>query len=294
VDILLRAFEKVEKAVEYFALDLSLPELRRTLSSIPGGSYRFVKITALYGTYDDGLAWLKRTNVTAKATCMLSLGSSIGNFSRPQAVSFLNQFARELKPQDMIIVGIDSCQDAPKVYQAYNDSKGVTQDFYRNGLTHANRLLGYEGFRQSEWEVLGSYNKAEYCHEACYSPKCDVDIKGIRVPKGTKVKFEVANKYPERELTRLWQASGLIHQAAYGNEDGYYSKSPYSTISIPAQRPQSTVFAWPDATLGWNAEHQEGISQVDRGQFSLGIVTQGNVIVTLLIASQLIGLVTAA
>lgn len=233
MDILLRAFEEAEKAVEYFALDLSLSELHRTLAAIPSGTYRFVKFAALHGTYDDGLTWLKRNNTAAKTTCVLSLGSSIGNFSRADAAKFLNQFARELKPQDMIIVGVDSCQDAKKIFQAYNDSKGVTQAFYRNGLTHANRLLGYEGFKQSEWDVVGSYNDESHFHEAYYSAKCDVQINGIKIPQGTHVHLETANKYSEKELSQLWQASGLIHQAAYGNEGGDYSKFYRLNIQFP-------------------------------------------------------------
>jgi L-histidine Nalpha-methyltransferase / hercynylcysteine S-oxide synthase len=224
VDILLRAFEEAEKAVEYFALDLSLSELHRTLSAIPSGAYQFVKFAALHGTYDDGLAWLKRTNTAAKTTCVLSLGSSIGNFSRNGAANFLNQFARELNPQDLMIVGVDSCHNAQKIFQAYNDSKGVTHAFYRNGLTHANRLLGYEGFKQNEWDIVGIYDDESHFHKAYYTAKCDVKINGIKIPKGTHVHLETANKYPEKELSQLWQTSGLVHQAAYGNDGGYYSK----------------------------------------------------------------------
>ncbi len=224
VDILLRAFEERQKAVEYFALDLSLPELHRTLSAKPARTYQHVKCAGLHGTYDDGLAWLKGTKFPARATCVLSLGSSMGNFSRSEAAKFLHQFSQVLGPQDTLIVGLDSCQDAHRIFHAYNDSKGVTEAFYRNGLTHANRLLGHEGFKQDQWDVVGRYDEKLHCHDAHYAALLDVDLNGIQIPKGTKCHLEQAYKYTNKQLTNLWQASGLIHQAAFANEKGDYSK----------------------------------------------------------------------
>ena len=224
VDILLKAFEGSKKAVEYFALDLSLPELHRTLSAIPAGTYEYVRCAGLHGTYEDGLAWLKRTRDQEKVTCVLSLGSSIGNFSRSDAADFLRNFAEVLRRQDLLIIGLDSCQDAQRIFRAYNDSLGVTQAFYRNGLTHANRLLGYEGFKQSEWNVVGRYDEQLQCHEAYYIAQGDVDINGIHIRKGSEIHLEVANKYSRKHMTDLWRASGLIHQAAFGNQKGDYSK----------------------------------------------------------------------
>jgi L-histidine Nalpha-methyltransferase / hercynylcysteine S-oxide synthase len=223
VNILLKAFEASKKAVHYYALDLSLPELHRTLSAVPAGTYSYVKCAGLHGTYDDGLAWLKRTKTAATATCVISLGSSIGNFARPDAAEFLNQFSRALGPQDLLLVGLDSCEDAARIFQAYNDSKGVTEAFYRNGLTHANRLLGYEGFKQDEWEIVGKYNKSLHRHEAHYAALSDIGINGMKIAKGTKVHLETAYKYTVNQMANLWQASGLIHQAAFGNDKGDYS-----------------------------------------------------------------------
>ena len=224
MDILLSAFEDSKKAIEYFALDLSLSELHRTLAAIPPGTYQYVKCAGLHGTYDDGLAWLKRTKNSTKATCVLSLGSSIGNFSRDDAADFLLQFSKVLGPLDSLLIGIDSCQDAQQVFQAYNDSKGVTHNFYRNGLIHANRLLGREAFKQSDWAALGRYDEGLNCHEAYYSALVDIKIDDIYIPKGSEVHFEVAYKYSREQLTHLWYSSGLLHQDAFSNQNADYSK----------------------------------------------------------------------
>lgn len=230
VDILLRAFEKAQKAVHYFALDLSLPELERTFAEISSDQYRYVRLTALHGTYDDGLAWMQRPENRQAPTCVLSLGSSIGNFTRDQAASFLAGFAEALGLSDHLVIGLDSCQDAQKVFRAYNDSDNVTHRFYRNGLDHANKLLGYEAFKQDEWEIVGLYDEKLDRHEASYQALVDVSFENINFRRGEQLKLEEAHKYSSDQAKALWRSAGLIEQARFSNAAGDYSKSP---IGVP-------------------------------------------------------------
>lgn len=116
---MLQALEESQKSVDYYALDLSLPELERTLSAIPEGTYTYVKCRGLHGTYDDGLYWLGKARNHSKPKCILSLGSSIGNFDREAAASFLRSFARRLHSSDRILIGLDACKDSEKVLHAY-------------------------------------------------------------------------------------------------------------------------------------------------------------------------------
>ena len=76
VSILLQALEAAGKDIDYYALDLSLKELRRTLEQVP--SLTHVRCHGLHGTYDDGLDWLKMPENRSKPICVMSLGSSIG------------------------------------------------------------------------------------------------------------------------------------------------------------------------------------------------------------------------
>jgi uncharacterized SAM-dependent methyltransferase len=76
VNVLLRALEAAKKGIDYYALDLSLKELRRTLEQVP--AFRHVRCHGLHGTYDDGLDWLKMPENQSRPKCVMSLGSSIG------------------------------------------------------------------------------------------------------------------------------------------------------------------------------------------------------------------------
>jgi EasF-like predicted methyltransferase len=220
----LRAFEAAEKQVDYYALDLSLPELQRTFAKLNTDAYQYVSFNALHGTYDDALQWLSTSNDQDQATCLVTMGSSLGNFARESASKFLSDFKSVLRPSDLILVALDACQQPQRVFKAYNDSQAVTEKFYRNGLTHANSLLGYEAFKQNEWQPEGRYDEKLDRHHASYIPLTDVITKDFSFKKGERISFEEAFKYNSIQSDELWHESGLVPQAAYGNEAGDYCK----------------------------------------------------------------------
>ena len=221
--ILLDAFEKAGKDIEYFALDLSYRELNRTLSAVHG-RYNHVRCFGLHGMYEDGLAWLKNTGGHGRPRCVLWLGSSIGNLSPAGAAAFLRQAATVLKKGDGMLIGIDACQDADKVYTAYNDRAGKTREFYLNGLAHANKLLGTEVFKEAEWDVSGEYDAQANRHQAFYWPKTDLVVDGTVILKGTRIKFEESYKYSLLQSAKLWQVAGFLSSAEFSNSEDLYRK----------------------------------------------------------------------
>ncbi|CAK7219752.1 Ergothioneine biosynthesis protein 1 [Sporothrix curviconia] len=219
VNLLLQALERAGKRVEYYALDLSLRELERTLSQLP--RYEHVRCFGLHGTYDDGRAWLKTPAVLHRRKCVLTLGSSIGNFHRDDAAVFLRGFADVLHPGDSILVGLDSCVDAAKVYHAYNDKEGLTHRFVLNGLTHANRILGKEEFVPAEWRVIGEYvhDADGGRHQAFYAPVRETVVFGQTIQTHERVQVEQSVKYSPAEADYLWRSAGLAETDKWQNEN---------------------------------------------------------------------------
>ena len=70
-------------------------------------------------------------------------GSSIGNFTPPEALAFLTMAAHELRGGGLLI-GIDLIKDPAVLHAAYNDAAGVTAAFNLNLLERARRELGAE------------------------------------------------------------------------------------------------------------------------------------------------------
>lgn len=211
--------------MDYYALDLSLSELQRTFSELSIQAFKHVGFHGLHGTYDDALSWIRNPENRTRPTCIMSMGSSIGNFSRPGAAEFLSGFAKGLKPSDSLIIGLDACKDPEKVYKAYNDSRGVTKRFYENGLLHANSVLGYEAFVTDEWDVVTRYDPDDGLHQAFYSPNRDMTVEGVSLRRGEKLIFEEATKYGPLESDHLWRDAGLIHKVGFGNSSDDYRKS---------------------------------------------------------------------
>lgn len=189
-----KALQLISTTSEYYALDLSLRELERTLAAIPKGSYTHVQCFGLHGTYDDGLEWLKKAEMNMRPKTILSLGSSIGNFSRSDAASFLKGFADILGPEDQMFIGVDACKDPSKVYHAYNDREGTTHKFIANGLVHANETLGKEAFEMDIWKVIGEYNQEAGRHQAFVSPSKATTVNGVVVEKDEKLRIEESHK----------------------------------------------------------------------------------------------------
>ena len=123
-----------------------------------------------------------------------------------------------------MLIGLDGCQDGAKVYHAYNDKEGKTHEFIRNGLVHANRLLGKEAFETEDWEVVGEYDEAAGRHQAFYYPTRDVHFDGIQFLVGERVKVEESYKYSARQAEILWEQAGLVARGAYGDGSGQYCK----------------------------------------------------------------------
>lgn len=235
--------------MDYYALDLSLPELKRTLSAVRPDEYHHVRFRGLYGTYDDGLAWLKLPENAARPRIVLFLGSSIGNFPRPAAASFLRAFSLVLGPHSKMLIGLDACQDEDRVYRGYNDREGKTREFYMNGLAHANVLIGKEAFRLEDWDVVGEYDNVEQRHQAFYTPLVNVTIEDTDIRAGERVRFEESYKYSSSQAADLWKAAGLAVQGVFGNSTDDYRKlhlrsPPLEHCTCAAKAFRLSFYSW--------------------------------------------------
>lgn len=256
MNILLDAFEARSKNVEYYALDVSLSELQRTFALVDTQAYKHVTFHGLHGTYDDGFAWITSGGRDRGTTCLMTLGSSIGNFTPDEATKFLATFTDVLNPADFILVGLDACSDATRILNAYNDSKHVTKQFYRNGLDHANKLLDSHIFQQSNWAVEGSYVAESNKHHAAYVALVDLSTEFFSVKAGEKVHFEDSHKYRKEDRKRLWHSAGLIPQMSFDNSAGDYhlhllSPSKYSFPAKAADYASSPIPSMADWSTIW-------------------------------------------
>lgn len=237
IEILLKAIEDLGTEVDYYALDLDKNELVRTLRQLDPTRFRHVRCHGLLGTYDDGRAWLSTPKNYRRPKCVLSLGSTIGSFTREEAAVFWHAWAETLKLKGdsviqeqseaeeadaQIIVGLDACKDGDKVWGAYNDKSGANRRFILNTLDHANEQLGYKAFNSEDWVVKGKWDANGGRHGQYLVPLRDVMFENDKVGKGEEVLVVYSYKYDQAEEARLWDTSGLKETRRYMNADGSY------------------------------------------------------------------------
>ncbi len=109
--MLLRAFEKQKKHVDYYAVDLDRNELERSFAQAATSDFSYVTFQGLHGDYEDAKRWLTSNKVTNQKNpsshYIISLGSSVGQY-RPEAVAeFLHSFTKLLTPKDAFILAVD-------------------------------------------------------------------------------------------------------------------------------------------------------------------------------------------
>jgi uncharacterized SAM-dependent methyltransferase len=188
-------------------------------------SYDYVKIAGLCGTYDDGMTVLKEIK-TSKA--ILWLGSSAANMDREETASFFRAFP--VNPGDTWVIGLDRRKDPLMTWRAYNDSGGVTREFELNALRNANNILGYEAFREEDWDYIGEYDAVKGCHEASFVPLRDIAVCGVKFKRGEKILIERSYKYGKKEVDELWESAGLVEVGRWSDIDQTYGENLPSTF----------------------------------------------------------------
>ncbi|GAA5944797.1 uncharacterized protein JCM15063_001669 [Sporobolomyces koalae] len=153
----------------------------------------------------------------ARKTSILWLGSSIGNFTREEAVEFLKGI--DLAEGDTMLIGVDGCDNGPEIEVAYNDPDGVTRDFILEGVDVAGRTLhpnleSGQGLCAANFEYVNRWNAVLGRHEAYIRAKNKVSIPipekdQVVLEEGELLQIEVSYKYTRAEALALFHLAGL-------------------------------------------------------------------------------------
>ena len=85
-------------------------------------------------------------------------GSTIGNFTHPDALELLKVMRHEARENGALLIGVDLQKDAATIETAYNDGEGITAKFNLNMLRHLNREYGAD------------FDLETFAHDARYDP----------------------------------------------------------------------------------------------------------------------------
>lgn len=153
-------------------------------------------------------------------------GSSIGNFSREEAASFLARIRRTVGDEGGLLLGVDLKKDPVILNAAYNDSQGVTAAFNLNILEHLNREFGAD------------FDLTQYAHQAFYNDVAGaiqmflVSQRDQRVALGgqifelaaqEKIHTENSHKYSIEEIVTMASEAGFGSHQCWTDENALFA-----------------------------------------------------------------------
>jgi L-histidine Nalpha-methyltransferase len=193
------------------ALELTRRTLAR-VGSLPVVSHR--------ATYEDGLRRAVHERPARGSALVLFLGSNIGNFDPPAALSMLREIGRALRPGDGLLLGADLIKPESELLAAYDDPLGVTAAFNKNVLLRANRELGAD-FDLGAFAHRAVWNEAASrieMHLVSRRPQV-VRVPGARVEasfaEGESIWTESSYKYTPEGLAEAGRRAGLGCEAQW-------------------------------------------------------------------------------
>jgi dimethylhistidine N-methyltransferase len=138
-------------------------------------------------------------------------GSTIGNFTHDQAVSFLRSAHDVLGSKAQFIIGIDMVKEAETLVAAYDDAEGVTARFNKNLLTRINRELN-GNFNVEAFEHLALWNAEQACMEMHLVSQVEQVVKvaghSFHFAAGERLHTENSHKFTVESFTALAASAG--------------------------------------------------------------------------------------
>jgi uncharacterized SAM-dependent methyltransferase len=79
-------------------------------------------------------------------------------------------------------------------------------------------------FEADDWEAIGEYDSEAGRHHAFVSPRKDVVIDGVHIPRGERIRIEESYKYSHDEILHLWEGARLAGNTVWSNSKGDYGQ----------------------------------------------------------------------
>lgn len=139
-------------------------------------------------------------------------GSTIGNFTRPQAADLLEVMRLEAGTGGALLIGVDLRKDPAVLHAAYNDRQGVTAAFNLNVLRRLNRELG-ANFALGRFRHDAIYDEKEGRIEmrliSTRTQKVAIVGEQIAFAEGEYIITEYSHKYSVEEFIALAEGAGF-------------------------------------------------------------------------------------
>ena len=207
----------------YVPVDISREQLLNTARAL-ARDYPALEIHPVWADFASPLR-LPPARQTAARRVVYFPGSTIGNFTPPEAHHLMRQTAQLCGSGGALLLGADLKKDPHLLHAAYNDSQGITAAFNLNLLVRINRELGSNFQVDSFWHYA-FYNPGEGRVEMYLVSSVEqrVIAAGHQVyfAEGEPICTEYSYKYNLDDLLSIAEPAGFRLRQAWTDERKYF------------------------------------------------------------------------
>jgi L-histidine N-alpha-methyltransferase len=209
--------------MRYVAVDISVDYLRHALRSLqrqhPG-----IEMVGVGADFSAALALPPEAGRGERL--VFYPGSSIGNFTPPDALRFLRQVRTVGGAGGALLIGVDLVKPKPVLELAYDDPLQVTAAFNLNLLRRLNALLGCDA-RIENFAHVAFFNELESRIEMHLQARHALTLRwpgGERaLAAGERIHTENSYKYSVEGFQRLLRDAGFARTMHWTDERGWFA-----------------------------------------------------------------------
>lgn len=215
--------EALEEPAAYVPVDLSRAQLLATAAEI-AGALPDLEVLPVCADYAQTFP-LPNPMASAGRRLLFYPGSTIGNFDRAEATSFLRRMGEQVGKGGALLVGFDLKKDPLILHAAYNDAAGITARFNKNLLVRIKASLDadvdLDGFQHYAF-----YNPVEGRVEMHLVSLRDQSIRvgahKFAFAPGESIWTESSYKYTRHEVRTMAARAGLRTSAELVDDRGWF------------------------------------------------------------------------
>lgn len=216
---LLNALQATHGRCQYVGIDVSGTALNQACGNLLRQVQGLIPRN-LHFVEDEYLEGLKqvRHRFPNEILSILWLGSSIGNLSEDQAISFMREVLKIVGSRCQFFLCADMWKDEITLHRAYCDEKGVTERFIKNGMRNALGLLGHVVTKEEEnswiYDVHVNHKLRRVEMWLIFPNGLHIDEHSVRIRPGERVLVEFSRKFRVEDVQELATMSNFyIHEA---------------------------------------------------------------------------------
>ncbi|TWG89179.1 dimethylhistidine N-methyltransferase [Cupriavidus gilardii J11] len=211
------------RPAQYVALDISVEFLADALT----GLQRQHPDIPMLGLGADLCAPLALPDAVRRGRRLFFYpGSSIGNFSRADALALLRRLRAAAQPGDGVLIGVDLYKDERLLVAAYDDALGVTAAFNRNVLRNVNARIG-ASFVLADWRHVASFDAQASRIQMHLQAARDVEVHwpggGRAFREGERIHTEDSHKYRSDDFAAMLVEAGFADPVCWTDPHRWFA-----------------------------------------------------------------------